>query len=291
MNDAVDVTIWSDKRLALGEGPLTHHQRSSLIWCDIIGSAVYEQAFDGTETRKFDLPVMPSAFGIIDGHSVLVATDLDLRRLNLDTGATDTITAFPEDDEMRANDGRTHPSGAFWIGTMAKDGRGKPGAIYRFFDGTLSKMIDQVVTPNSICFAADGSFAYYADTPARVIWKIPTDPDTGDITGAKTPFVTFDGSEPGSPDGSVVDADGQLWNARWGGNAVDVYDADGVRLHSYHVASKQPTCPSFIGDNLDRIVTTSAAVGIDAGVRNEADGKLLEIHAPVRGRREPVVRM
>ncbi|MDA0791638.1 MAG: SMP-30/gluconolactonase/LRE family protein [Proteobacteria bacterium] len=285
------VTIWSDESLSLGEGPLTHHLRSSLVWCDINGSAVYERKFQGGETRKFDLPVMPSAFAIIDEHSVLVATDLDLRRLNLDTGATEPVVAFPEEDDMRANDGRTHPGGAFWIGTMAKDGRGKPGAIYRYFDGKLSKMIDQVVTPNSTCFAADGSFAYYTDTPGRVIWKVPTDPDTGEITGDKAPFVTFDGSEPGGPDGSVVDADGNLWNARWGGNAVDVYDPSGVRIHSYHVPARQPTCPAFIGDQLDRIVTTSAAVSIDTDARTEADGTVLEIHAPVRGRPEPVVRL
>ena len=290
MTDSVKTSIWSNEQLSLGEGPLTHHLRSSLVWCDINGSAIYEKRFAGGETRKFDLPVMPSAAGIIDEHSILVATELDFRVLNLDSGTTEVGIAFPEDPAMRANDGRVHPSGAFWIGTMAKDGKGRPGAIYRLFEGTLTKTIDNVVTPNSICFAADGGFAYYTDTPHRAIWKIATDPATGDVAGEREIFVALDEDTPGGPDGSVVDGEGNLWNSRWGGFAVDVYDPGGQRIHSYPVPVRQPTCPSFIGDNLDQIVTTSASAGLTPDRLGESDGTVIQIHAPVVGRPEPIVR-
>jgi sugar lactone lactonase YvrE len=290
MNDSVQTSIWSNEQLSLGEGPLTHHLRSSLIWCDINGSAMYEKPFSGGEARKFELPVMPSAAGIIDAHSILVATELDFRILDLDSGSVEVGIAFPEDPAMRANDGRVHPSGAFWIGTMAKDLKGRPGAIYRLFEGALTKMIDNVVTPNSICFAADGSFAYYTDGSHRVIWKIATDPATGDVSGEREIFVALDKDTPGGPDGSVVDSEGNLWNSRWGGFAVDVYDPTGQRIHSYPVPVKQPTCPSFIGDNLDQIVTTSASVGLAPDRLSDSDGTVVQIHVPVAGRQEPIVR-
>ena len=288
MIDKVVTTVWSGEQLSLGEGPLAHHIRSSLVWCDINGSAVYEKSFSGGEARRFDFPVLPSAAGIIDERSILVATERDFRVLDLDSGDTEITMAFPEDDLMRSNDGRVHPSGAFWIGTMAKDGKGRPGNIYRLFNGSLSVLIEDVVTPNSICFTEDGSTAYYADTPQRTIWKVPTDPATGEIVGAREVHVKLEDDLPGAPDGSVLDADGNLWNSRWGGAAIDVYDVTGKRIYSYPVPVQQPTCPAFVGDDLDQIVTTSAAVDL-AGASN-ADGTVIQIHALVKGLREPVVK-
>ena len=82
----MDVSIWSREVCALGEGPLTHHLRNSLVWCDINGRRIYERFFDSGVTTTFELPVMPSAMGIIDKQSVLVATETDFRFLDLDTG-------------------------------------------------------------------------------------------------------------------------------------------------------------------------------------------------------------
>ena len=290
MNETVDVTIWSEEQLSLGEGALTHHLRSSLVWCDINGSAVYEKSFDGGATAKHSLPVMPSALAIIDDKRILVATEVDFLELDLDSGESEVAIRFPQDLEMRSNDGRVHPCGAFWIGTMPKDGRSKPGAIWRLFEGELSVMIDNVVIPNSICFAADGSFAYYTDTPHRVIWKIPTDPDSGDVIGEKSIHAELASDIPGGPDGSVVDADGNLWNARWGGASLDVYDPDGSLVHSYALPASQPTCPAFVGAGLNEIVTTSAATGLDGTGLTQSDGAVLQVHAPVRGRAEPIAR-
>jgi sugar lactone lactonase len=288
---ATETSIWSGEPLSLGEGPLTHHLRSSLVWCDINNRKIYERPFAGGESRRFDLTVTPSAAGIVDARRVLVATDLDFRLLDLEDGSEEIITTFPHDPLMRSNDGRVHPSGAFWLGTMAKDGKGRPGAIWRLFEGRLTRMIDDVVTPNSICFAADGSFAYYTDTPCRTIWKVPTDPGNGDITGEREVFVTLAEDTPGGPDGSVVDADGNLWNARWGGFALDVYNPQGERIHSYTVPVRQPTCPSFIGDSLDQIVTTSAMAGLTGDRLTESDGKTIRLHVPVTGRKEPIVKI
>jgi sugar lactone lactonase YvrE len=286
MSDQVEVTIFSGEQLSLGEGPLTNHLRSSLVWCDINGSAVYERSYTGTTTRKFDLPVLPSAAGLIDEKHILVATETDFRVLDLDSGEMEIGIRFPEDPLMRSNDGRVHPCGAFWIGTMAKDGKGRPGAIFHLLDGQLTKMIDQVVTPNAICFAEDGTFAYYTDTPGQTIWKIPTDPATGMITGDREVFVEVAQGAPGGPDGAVLDGEGNLWNAHWGSSVMDVYNLGGERIHSYELPVRQPTCPAFIGDNLDQIVTTSATAGLKDATA--AEGAVIQIHAPVVGRREPI---
>ena len=53
---------------------------------------------------------------------------------------------------------------------------------------------------------------------ANVIQRVDCDPATGLPRGELKIFVDTRRSE-GWVDGSVVDADGVLWNARWGGGA------------------------------------------------------------------------
>ncbi len=57
-------------------------------------------------------------------------------------------------------------------------------------------------------------------------------PATGLPTGEPSLLVDSSG-EAGGIDGSVCDADGLIWNARWGSGTVDVYRPDGVRLTRY----------------------------------------------------------
>ena len=285
-----NVSIWSGELLSLGEGPLTHHLRGTLIWFDINGRGVYERPFNGMETRHIELPVMPSAAGLIDESSILVATEDDFRRLNLDTREHEVVHQFPPDAQLRANDGRVHPSGAFWIGTMSKDGNNKPGAIWRLFEGELTLLVPDVIVPNSICFAADGSFAYFADSGHRTIWRVETDPATGAITGEPNPFVVFDENTAGVPDGSVTDADNLLWNARWGGAALDCYNTEGERIRSIPLPVRQPTCPSFIGENLSGLVTTSARAGLAEAELDDVAGTTLKVDLEVRGKPEPIVK-
>ena len=284
-----ETSVWSNEQLSLGEGPLSHHLRSSLIWFDIFDSAIYERAFGGHETRKFEFPVLPSAAGILDKKRILVATEADFRVLDLDTGDTEITMKFPEDRHMRSNDGRVHPSGAFWIGTMAKDDKGGVGAIYRYFKGVLSVLIEGVVTPNSICFTQDGTTAYYTDTPRRVIWKLPTDPSTGEIIGEREVHVGMQDDSKGLPDGSIVDAEGNLWNSRWGGSSLNVYSQTGGLISSYPLPVTQPTCPAFIGEELNQIVTTSARIGLRDPKKE--DGSVIRIDTPVKGVKEPAVKL
>ena len=236
------------------------------------------------------MPVMPSAAGIVDDGRIVVATELDFRILDLDSGKSLIHVRLPDDPAVRSNDGRVHPSGAFWVGTMPKDGRSKPGDIWRLLEGELTRMIEGVMIPNSICFSADGCSAYFTDTPTRVIWRVPTDPRTGMVIGEREAFVELGSDDAGGPDGSVVDADGNLWNARWGGAALDVYAPDGVRIHTYDLPATQPTCPAFVGVELDQIVTTTATAGLSNADRKEADGAVLQVHVPVTGRPEPLAR-
>jgi sugar lactone lactonase YvrE len=91
----------------------------------------------------------------------------------------------------------------------------------------------------------------------------------------------------------VVDADGLIWNARWGGGCVDVYERTGRRLYALRVPARQPSCPAFVGRDLSRLLVTSAWQGMDAAERaaDPDHGRTFILDAGARGRAEPDVKL
>jgi sugar lactone lactonase YvrE len=288
---AAGVTIFSDVVCELGEGPAYDEQSGKLFWFDIVGRKLLEKRFPDGPTIVHDLPFMGSAIAAIDGIRQLVVAEDGLYVRDVGTGALTLYTALEADKPLnRSNDSRVHPSGSFWIGTMAKDEGPKAGAIYWFRQGEVRRLYDEVGIPNSICFSADGATAYFTDTVARMIRRVDCDPATGLPTSEPKTFVDGHGAD-GWIDGTVVDADGVLWNARWGGSRVDAYAPDGTLLRSIAVPARQASCPAFVGPDGSRIAVTSAWKGMDAAARaaDPEAGKTFLLDVDVRGRFEPRV--
>jgi len=86
----------------------------------------------------------------------------------------------------------------------------------------------------------------------------------------------------GWPDGMTIDAEGLLWVALWDGGAVVRIDpATGSEVGRLVVPARRPTCCTFAGPALDRLVITTARTGLD-DPRAE-DGALLVATPGVRG--------
>jgi sugar lactone lactonase YvrE len=289
--DKTGVSILSDHVCHLGEGPTYDPATDTLFWFDILGKKLLEKRVAGGETIVHDLPEMTSALAVInDGHQLLM-TESGLNIRDVRTGAVTPHFAIEADDpSTRSNDSRVHPCGAFWVGTMGKKAERKAGSIYWFFKGEFRKLFPDISIPNSICFSPDGATAYYTDTRENILYRVGCDPETGLPVGEPKVFFDHSGKK-GGLDGSVVDAEGVLWNARWGASCVDAYSPDGKRIRTIEVGTLQPSCPAFVGANADRLAVTTAQEGMDAAAR-KADptaGKTLLLDLPVKGRFEPRV--
>ena len=152
----------------------------------------------------------------------------------------------------------------------------------------VTKIIDRIGITNGICFSPDGATAYFVDTHVNRYMKIAVDPATGLPTGQPELFVD-DSGQPGGIDGSVCDADGNVWNARWGQGRLDCYSPAGKLLASHATPASQPSCPAFFGRNLDRILVTTATEGMSDP--SPSEGVLLDMGLAVRGRAEPAYRL
>ena len=130
--------------------------------------------------------------------------------------------------DVRFNDGVCDPAGRFWAGTVAGDRRAGAGALYRLDpSGEIAVVLDGVTESNGLGWSPDGGTFYYIDSgePRPRIRSFPCDMAAGTL-GAPRDLVQPPPSQ-GIPDGLVVDADGCLWVAFWGGSAVRRYAPDG----------------------------------------------------------------
>ncbi len=102
----------------------------------------------------------------------------------------------------------------------------------------------------------------------------------------------FTNTGDGYIDGSVCDADGNVWNARWGAGALCRISPDGRQTLTIKVShSPQTSCPAFVGKAHERMIVTSAnkLMSPQALAANPDAGKTFYIDQPVRGRAEPRV--
>ncbi len=286
---AASVSVFDPRICTLGEGAFWHPERNQPFWFDILGRRLH--SLEGDQPRTWQFNEFVSAAGWIDRDRLLIASQSALFAFDLVTDTRQDLVPLEADlPANRSNDGRADPQGGFWIGTMALDAATGAGAIYRYFDGELRKLVADVSIPNAIAFSPDGGLAYYADTARHLIWRQGLDAQ-GWPQGE--PVVFADLSAQGLfPDGAVTDAQGNLWCALWGTAQLVCFDPSGRQSQSVTLPAKQPTCPAFIGEALDRLMVTSAAVGLRGPDDSPENGKTWAVdQAGLRGLPAPRVRM
>lgn len=251
--------LFIDSKNELGEGVFWHPLLDRLFWFDIVNKTLHSATAGGIMVDRFVFDAPVSAAGVIDADHLAIASASGIYRLSLQTDTRELIaTLESETTATRTNDGRVNSAGGFWIGTMGlKDpGTVKSGALYQVRDGAVTELLPNLNIPNSTCFSPDGTLAYFADTVEGTIRKVKIDRDTGLPAG---PWEEFVGSgHPGAPDGSVVDSEGFVWNARWGGSCVIRFAPDGRVDRVVEVPVPQPTCPAFGGKDLKTLYIVSA---------------------------------
>ncbi|MFB9912525.1 SMP-30/gluconolactonase/LRE family protein [Rhizobium paknamense] len=277
----------------LGEGPTYDAATDTAFWFDILGRTLYEYELGSGEIRAHGLPFMASVLARLEDGRQLLASDEGLFLRDRASGALSLHAPLEADKPgNRSNDGRVHPCGALWIGTMGRSAEDGAGAIYHVAGTKVTRLFESLSIPNSICFSPDGSIGYFVDTRVNKMMKVALDPQTGLPLGQ--PDVHIDGTgQDGGIDGSVCDARGGIWNARWGVGAVDHYDATGQHLARYRVPAAQSTCPAFIGRDASQLLVTSATEGLDAAGL-EADphgGKVFLLSVKVEGRHDAAFRL
>lgn len=261
-------------RCELGEGPNYDRHSNTAWWFDIVDRKLLEHQFNSGMTVTHELPCMGSVIARIDAQRQLVAMEDGLYVRQIADGRLTRIAELEADNPVtRSNDGRVHPSGRLWIGTMGRNAEDRAGAIY-WSDGVeVRSLYREISIPNSICFSPDGCTGFFADTKLNTVWRVTLNPQDGMPKGEPEVFLTA-GNLPlgGSFDGSVTDTNGVLWNASWGGGAISGFAPDGTHVRTYEVPAAQTSCPVFVGRELDKMLVTTAWQGYSRAEWNADPG-------------------
>jgi len=285
-----DIECVLDCQNTLGEGPAWSVDEQRLYWVDIEKSELRCYDPETGDNKVWKTPERVGSFAFRNQGGLLVAFESGMDFWDPGSGQTKRIQDFePHLATTRTNDGRCDRQGRFIVGGMNEADDGDPiSNVYRLdCDLGIHKIISSVTCANSTCFSPAGTVMYFADTPTGQIWAYDYDADTGVVANRRV-FADFS-DQPGMPDGSIVDAEGFLWNAQWNGYRVVRYRPDGTIDRIVDIPVMNPTCVAFGGKDLDVLYVTTARYLMTAE-QIEAEplsGGLFALKVDVQGLNEP----
>ncbi|CAN7604969.1 SMP-30/gluconolactonase/LRE family protein [Bosea sp. LjRoot9] len=283
--------LLGETRCHLGEGPAYDAATDAAFWFDILERKLFEADLGTGSVTCHDLPLMASALAMVDDERQIVSTESGLH-LRSRRGAMTLFRAVEADNRAtRSNDARAHPGGAFWFSMMSKSAKAGAASIYALSGGEVVLLFSGLTIPNAICFSADGRQGFFADTAQNELYRVPLDPVTGLPRQAPSSLALSDDGK--GLDGAVIDREGLIWIARWGGARIDVLTDQGETVRSLAVPARQPSCPVFVGRGFDRLLVTSAWEGQDEAARaaDPLGGATFVFSPGAVGKAEPRVRL
>lgn len=286
-NATIDLAL--PQSALLGEGLLWHGGR--WWWTDIEAATLNAWQPGAESPLSCRLPDRAGSFAHCRSGRVLLglAKRLALATLNDRFEIVQLLTLAPVDaaeSRTRINDGRTDRHGNFVFGTMNEAGDRQPtSTIASFYQYSMRHGLRRLALPavaiaNSLCFSLDGRTMYFCDTLTQRIQQCDYDAETAQVERIR-PFTQMDLAT-AWPDGSVIDAQGCLWNAQWGAGRVVRYDPEGRLMLVAQAPAAHSTCPALGGPGLDELMITTARTGLsrDALAAQPLSGSLFSLRLP-----------
>lgn len=260
------------------EGPVWIPAAGGLCWVDMMVGDILRRNDFGVD--RWHVGTVAAMLRPRSGGGLVIALEHDVVAAGAFGGALTSVARVLTDPEIRLNEGGSDPDGNLLIGSMAYDEGPGRGGLYRVSPvGEVETVVDAVTISNGLAWTADGSTAYYADTPTGRIDIFDWTTELG--LHSRRALVGIDPSV-GYPDGLTVDADGGIWVALWSGHAVHRYLPDGTLDRVVELPVSQVTACTFGGPDLDQLYVTTSAKEVDRAAEPLA-GSVFVADVGVRG--------
>jgi sugar lactone lactonase YvrE len=281
--DTAELTVVSQHRAILGEGPLWHSGRESLFWVDINSRQLLEQRTSavGAAHRlwQFDWPATALAADEHDRNLLWMATPRGLASLDVESGESCIEKPLLLAPGLRSNDGSVGPDGRFWFGTMQETPQSRVGKVYSIGrDGSCIEELEGIGIPNTFTWEQDGEKLLISDSMERRCYRYDHTHRCLEL------FLDFRDSG-STPDGGALDEEGNLWLALWDGFAVRCYSPRGQLLSEIALPVPRPTSCCFGGADGGTLFITTAREGLDHETlaRYPLSGAVLSVATSTRG--------
>lgn len=135
------------------------------------------------------------------------------------------------------------------------------GVYYIARDGSVTRIIDDLVRPNGVILSPDGATLYVADEGGAAVFSYEVI-GPGQIANKKR-FAVMEGARRESPDGMCVDRAGRLYAA--GQLGIWVWDASGTRIGMIPVPGNPTNCTLTPDDRTLYITAAGSLYRLDMG--------------------------
>ncbi len=250
-----------------GEGLVWSADEAAVYWTDINRFLIHrlDTASDAVHSWMFEEPVVALALTTRRG-TMLVALGSRLLLWQPESNSRhEHGFALPGWPRVRLNDGRADPLGNFWVGSMRNNvlpdgepGEAGPGEgkLFRIApDGAVTVWREDLGISNTLCWSPDHRRFYFGDTLENEVRAYDYDRVSGAIANER-PFLRATGA--GFPDGSAIDAEGWLWNCRWGGGCLLRAAPDGRAVERIAMPVTNVTTAAFGGPDLRTLYVSTA---------------------------------
>lgn len=288
-----NIEIAVDAQNALGEGPIWDAQEQAFYWVDIVGKSINRFDPSSGSLKAWATEDFPTAIALLEeGNAAILALANGVSLF--DFGEETRPFAVPDTTAgNRLNDAKCDPSGRFWVGSMQTnlnpDGSDKEmtahtGALFRLDpDGSSTRFSPHTIgISNTLVWSLDEKHFYFGDSLRNVIVRYDYDGALGWISN---PTVFLERDDWGVPDGSCIDHDGCLWNARFGASKLLRITPQGEIDRVVDLPVTNPTSCAFGGADGRTLFVTSARVTLseEAVAANPHEGAILALDVGVSG--------
>lgn len=256
----LEVACIASTRCSLGESPVWAPRAAALYWLDIgESSSLLRWDSRSGEVRRWSLPVLAGGLTLSASEQVIVLSQSGIGAFDVDTGTLTPLAPPPRPmGDVRFNDCGCDTAGRLWAGVMTNNFSSAPaveGGLWRFdWRGGWQCMAMGFGCPNTFAWSPDATTFYAADSNRGRIYAHDFDGTGGRLANSRT----LAGDPPGIPDGSAMDRDGCLWNARWGAGCVARLSPTGEVLELVSIPASLVTSCAFGGDEMNQLYITTA---------------------------------
>ena len=264
MTSTLSPVVVADFACHTGEGPLWHPAEQRLCWTDIPAGRLfrYEPA-SGSQEQCLSGRLVSALTIQTDGTFLLFGMNGSITHCER---TIELVNQIPTEVGTRFNDVEVDPIGRVICGTMPSPTH--PGRLYRLnLDRTLDVLLDGVDISNGIGFSADQRTMYYSESNVGLIHAFDYDVGSGSLSNRRI-FAQV-ARQDGLPDGLIVDADDNIWSARWDGWCIVKYSPDGAIIDRLDFPVPKVSSLTFGGPKLTDLYVTTAG-----GNQKEVDGPL-----------------
>ena len=287
------VEIALDTQDMVGESPFWDQQENALYWVDIIGKKISRYDPTTGDRKNWATVDFPTAIALRAKEPGAVLAMAGGVRLFDFEGAFHDFSQPDQTEGNRLNEGKCDPQGRLWVGSMQTnlntDGSGREmmrnsGALFRVDpNGGNSRFTPfEFGISNTMAWSPDKRTFYFGDSIRNILFAFDYEDETGRVENPR-PFL--ENVDLGFPDGSCIDDDGCLWNARFGAGKLLRITPDGQIDREVDLPVTNPTSCTFGGEDRKTLYVTSARFTLsdEQLSANPHEGSVLALSVDVSG--------